>query len=36
MAEIQIPAVLEGKELVRSVRTPARMEFLYTAVVATT
>ena len=36
MADIQIPAVLEGKELVRSVRTPARMEYVYTAGMATT
>jgi uncharacterized OB-fold protein len=36
MADIQIPAVLEGKELVRSVRTPARMDYVYTAGGATT
>jgi uncharacterized OB-fold protein len=36
MAEITLPPVLEGKELVRSVRTPARLEYLYTAGAATT
>jgi uncharacterized OB-fold protein len=36
MADIRIPAVLEGKELVRSVRTPARMDYVYTAGGATT
>lgn len=36
MAEIALPAVLEGKELVRSVRTPARLEYTYTAGAATT
>jgi uncharacterized protein len=35
-AEISLPASLEGVELVRSVRTPARMEYTYTAGVATT
>jgi len=36
MAEITLPAALHGVELVRSVRTPARMEYTYTAGVATT
>ncbi len=35
-ADISLPASLEGVELVRSVRTPARMEYTYTAGVATT
>jgi uncharacterized OB-fold protein len=35
-AELSLPASLEGVELVRSVRTPARMEYTYTAGVATT
>jgi hypothetical protein len=36
MADITIPAVLDGVEQVRSVRTPARLDFTYTAGVATT
>jgi hypothetical protein len=36
MAEITLPAALQDVELVRSVRTPARMEYTYTAGVATT
>jgi hypothetical protein len=36
MAEIAIPAALEGKELVRSVRTPAGLQYTYTAGEATT
>ncbi len=36
MADITIPAALAGKELVRSVRTPARLEYTYTAGAATT
>jgi uncharacterized OB-fold protein len=36
MADIALPAELEGVELVRSVRTPARLEYLYTAGAATT
>jgi hypothetical protein len=36
MAEITIPAALEGKELVRSVRTPARLDYTFTAGQATT
>ena len=36
MTEITLPPSLVGKELVRSVRTPARMDYLYTAGVATT
>ena len=36
MPEITLPPSLEGKELVRSGRTPARMDFEYTAGVATT
>jgi len=36
MADINLPAALEGVELVRSVRTPARLEYTYTAGVATT
>jgi uncharacterized protein len=36
MADITIPAVLEGVEPVRSVRTPARLDFTYTAGLATT
>ncbi|MGQ0832479.1 MAG: Zn-ribbon domain-containing OB-fold protein [Microthrixaceae bacterium] len=36
MTEIALPPSLVGKELVRSVRTPARMDYLYTAGVATT
>ena len=36
MSEITLPPSLEGKELVRSVRTPARMDFEYTAGLATT
>ncbi len=36
MADIKLPKSLEGVELVRSVRTPARLDFLYTAGAATT
>lgn len=36
MSEISLPAALEGVELVRSVRTPARLEYTYTAGMATT
>jgi uncharacterized OB-fold protein len=36
MAEITIPAALEAKELVRSVRTPARLDYTFTAGQATT
>lgn len=36
MTEITLPPSLAGKVLVRSVRTPARMDFEYTAGVATT
>ncbi|MGV3759872.1 MAG: Zn-ribbon domain-containing OB-fold protein [Actinomycetota bacterium] len=36
MAEIALPASLQGVEAVRSVRTPARLEYLYTAGEATT
>lgn len=36
MADITLPPALEGVELVRSVRTPARMEYTYTAGAATT
>ncbi len=36
MADITLPDSLAGVELVRSVRTPARLEFTYTAGVATT
>jgi hypothetical protein len=36
MPEITLPAALQGVELVRSVRTPARLEYTYTAGVATT
>jgi len=36
MTDITIPAVLDGVELVRSVRTPARLDFTYTAGLATT
>jgi uncharacterized protein len=36
MSELTLPAALEGVELVRSVRTPARLEYTYTAGVATT
>jgi uncharacterized OB-fold protein len=36
MTEITIPAALEGKELVRSVRTPARLDYTFTAGQATT
>jgi uncharacterized OB-fold protein len=35
-AEITLPEKLQGVELVRSVRTPARMEYTYTAGGATT
>ena len=35
-AEIELPAVLDGVELVRSVRTPAALEYTFTAGVATT
>jgi uncharacterized OB-fold protein len=35
-AEIELPAVLAGVELVRSVRTPAALEFTFTAGQATT
>jgi uncharacterized OB-fold protein len=36
MADLTLPAALEGVELVRSVRTPARLDFTYTAGLATT
>lgn len=36
MTEISLPPSLQGVELVRSVRTPARLEFTYTAGLATT
>jgi uncharacterized OB-fold protein len=36
LADIALPVELEGVELVRSVRTPARLEYLYTAGAATT
>jgi uncharacterized OB-fold protein len=36
MTEITLPEKLQGVELVRSVRTPARMEYTYTAGGATT
>ncbi len=36
MTDLTIPAVLDGVEQVRSVRTPARLDFTYTAGVATT
>jgi len=36
MTEIELPPALVGKELVRSVRTPARLEYTYTAGAATT
>ena len=36
MPEITLPEKLQGVELVRSVRTPARMEYTYTAGGATT
>lgn len=36
MADLRIPAALEGKELVRSVRTPARLDYTFTAGQATT
>jgi uncharacterized OB-fold protein len=36
MGEVRIPSVLEGVEPVRSVRTPARLDYEYTAGVATT
>ena len=36
MIEITLPPSLEGVELVRSVRTPARLEYVYTAGAATT
>ena len=36
MPDLTLPPSLQGKELVRSVRTPARMDYEYTAGVATT
>ena len=36
MPDVTLPASLEGVELVRSVRTPARLEYTYTAGQATT
>ena len=36
MGEIELPAALRDVELVRSVRTPARLEYTYTAGAATT
>lgn len=36
MGEVLLPKSLEGVELVRSVRTPARLEYTYTAGAATT
>jgi uncharacterized OB-fold protein len=36
MGEVRMPKSLEGVELVRSVRTPARLEYTYTAGAATT
>ena len=36
MSEIALPAALRDVELVRSVRTPARLEYTYTAGAATT
>jgi uncharacterized OB-fold protein len=36
VTEVQLPEKLQGVELVRSVRTPARMEYTYTAGGATT
>jgi len=36
MAEIALPASLQDVELVRSVRTPARLDYVYTAGAATT
>lgn len=36
MTEISLPQSLQGVELVRSVRTPARLDYTYTAGVSTT
>lgn len=36
MPDLSLPPSLDGVELVRSVRTPARLEFTYTAGLATT
>lgn len=36
MGELKLPAALEGKEIVRSVRTPARLDYTFTAGQATT
>lgn len=36
MADVTLPLSLEGVEMVRSVRTPARLEYTYTAGAATT